>query len=240
MTKPYYEHSGIVIYHGDCREILPNLESSGQGRVIVCDPPYGISHSSSYGASWQDTMIAGDADAQLRDWIVSTCFPGSPMAVFGTWKVARPTEARAVLVWDKGPAFGMGDLSFPWKNSWEEIYILGDGWEGRRDEGVLRGHIVLSWESKGREHPHEKPVSLLKHLIGKNRAGLVLDPTCGTGTTLVAAKELQRSAIGIEIDERYCEIAARRLSQQVLDFSPKPKREPEQASILDRIAKEAP
>jgi site-specific DNA-methyltransferase (adenine-specific) len=110
----------------------------------------------------------------------------------------------------------MGDLSFPWKMSWEEIYVLGNGFTGKRDEGVLHGHLVVSWESRGRTHPHEKPVSLMTYLIGKTDADWVLDPFMGSGTTLRAAKDLGRKAIGIEIEERYCEIAAERLSQEVL------------------------
>jgi DNA modification methylase len=110
----------------------------------------------------------------------------------------------------------MGDLSFPWKGSFEEIYVLGDGWSGRRDEGVLRGSPVVTWESKGRKHPHEKPVWLAAHFIAKHSAKVVIDPTSGTGFALRAAKNLGRRAIGIEIEERYCEIAAKRLAQGVL------------------------
>ena len=209
---PYYEQDGIVIYHGDCREVLPTLAI--ESPVVVFDPPYGINHQSSHGASWQNTEIKNDSDTAVRDWVVRR-FVGCPLAVFGTWKVSRP-ECRAVLIWDKGPAFGMGDLSFPWKPSFEEIYIIGDGWSGRRDEGVLRGPPVVSWESKGRRHPHEKPVWLMSHLISKTPCEVVIDPTCGTGPTLRAAKDLGRRAIGIEIEERYCEIAANRLRQGVL------------------------
>lgn len=121
-----------------------------------------------------------------------------------------------MLIWDKGPQFGMGDLSFPWKPSFEEIYIIGDGFSGHRDEGVLKGFSSVSWESKGRRHPHEKPSSLMAHFIAKTNAPSIVDPCCGTGPTLRAAKDLGRRAIGIEIEERYCEIAANRLAQEVL------------------------
>ena len=120
------------------------------------------------------------------------------------------------MVWDKGPASGMGDLTLPWKCSFELIWILGHGWVGRRDEGVLRGHITVTWASKGRVHPNEKPVSLLRAILAKAPGETVLDLFAGSGTTLRAAKDLGRKAIGIEIEERYCEIAAKRLAQEVL------------------------
>jgi tRNA G10 N-methylase Trm11 len=213
-VTPYYDQDGITIYHGDCREVLPRLLPLPEA-LVISDPPYGISHETSHGATWQNTQIANDSDTAVRDWIITTLSP-LPMVVFGTWKVARPAGVRAVLIWDKGPAFGMGDLSFPWKGSFEEIYVIGDGWEGRRDEGVLRGHLVPSWESRGRKHPHEKPVTLAQHFINKHPAPLIIDPTCGTGFALQAAKLEGRRAIGVEVEERHCETAVKRLSQGVL------------------------
>ena len=110
----------------------------------------------------------------------------------------------------------MGDLSLPWKPSHEEIYVLGGPWDGRRDCGsVLQGR-VQAMAKCGRRHPHEKDVATLRLLIDKCVAGVVLDPFMGSGTTLRAAKDLGRKAIGIEIEERYCEIAAKRLAQEVL------------------------
>lgn len=209
---PYYDKDGIQIFHGDCREILPTLEPVD---LCLTDPPYGINHSSSHGASWQNTNIAGDADTEVRDAVLKD-FPS--VASFGTWKTPPIQNTRGVIVWDKGPAFGMGDLSFPFKPSWELIYIRGDGWIGKRDEGVWRGPIVVSWESKGRLHPHQKPVELLRYLMIKHIGETILDPFLGSGTTLVAAKLLGRKAIGIEIEEKYCEIAAKRLEQKVFQW----------------------
>lgn len=212
---PYYDVDGITIYLGDCRGVLPTLATVD---LVLTDPPYGISHESNHGSSWQKTQIANDESTELRDFVVDQC-SGTPMILFGTWKAARPANVRAVLIWDKGPASGMGDLSFPWKNSFEEIYIIGDGFKGRRDEGVIRGHIQVSWESKGRQHPNQKPVSLIAYLLSKvPESKLILDPFMGSGTTLRAAKDAGLKAIGIEIDERYCEIAAKRMAQGVFSF----------------------
>lgn len=210
LPKPFYEHDGIVIYHGDCREILPHLPKVD---LVLTDPPYGIAHSSGHGASWQSTEIAGDRSTDDRDWLIAA-LPDTPMFVFGSWKMPRPVTTRQVLIFDKGPAFGMGDLKFPWKNSFEDIYVLGNGFTGNRDEAVIRGHVQVSWESKGRCHPNQKPLSLIAYLIGKHPGKLILDPFMGSGTTLVAAKRKGRRAIGIEIEERYCAIAAERLERE--------------------------
>jgi DNA modification methylase len=202
----------VEIIHGDCREILSRLPDGLIGAVVT-DPPYGISHSSNHGASWQGTEIAGDHDPSLRDWIIEWAeVRGLPWAVFGNWKCQRPPRCRGILIWDKGPAFGMGDLSFPWKMSWEEIYVGGPGWTGKRDEGVLRYHIQVSWESKGRKHPHQKPVTLMRDVINKlPEDAVILDPFAGVGSTMIACRKAGRRGIGIEIKLRYVEVACRRL-----------------------------
>ena len=206
---PYYEHAGITIYHGDCREVLPLTAD-----VLVMDPPYGLNYES--GMDNALSKIMGDDDLTLRDWVLSQW--GGPALVFGTWKKAAPVGAHTCLVWDKGPAAGMGDLSIPWKPNWEAVYVIGKGFCGARDTSVLGGHYVVTWNSCsfGRQHPNEKPESLMRSLVAKCPRGVVLDPFMGSGTTLVAAKRVGRCAIGIEIEERYCEIAAKRLQQEVL------------------------
>jgi DNA modification methylase len=194
-----------TLYLGDCREILPTLETDAC--VVVTDPPYGISHSSNHGASWERTQIANDNDTSIRDEVLQ---PFVNVASFGTWKTPPIERTKGCLVWDKGPAFGMGDLAFPWKGSWELIYVRGNIWKGSRDEGVLRGHLEVSWESKGRCHPHQKPVSLIKVLLLKFESH-VLDPFMGSGTTGVACAKLGRKFVGIEIDSKYFDIACKRI-----------------------------
>ena len=106
----------------------------------------------------------------------------------------------------------------PWKPNTEEIYVFGKGFIGRRGSSVLKYNAAVTWNSvgHGRSHPHEKPIGLMGHLIAKCPPGVVLDPFMGSGTTLVAAKLEGRHAVGIEISEKYCEIAANRLAQGVL------------------------
>jgi DNA modification methylase len=198
--------------------ILPEIEA-GSVDAVVFDPPYGIDLNirgqAGRQASWAGTTIHGDSDTAVRDFVIAWATErGLPWAAFGTWKRPKPKDCRTVLVWDKGPAFGMGDLSIPWKSSWEEIYIGGDGWEGHRGEGVLRGHQVVSWETKGRCHPNQKPVSLITCLLSKlPHARTILDPTAGSGSTGVACLKAGLDAILIDSDERWMPVASRRLRE---------------------------
>ncbi|MEM1225980.1 MAG: site-specific DNA-methyltransferase [Planctomycetota bacterium] len=119
-----------------------------------------------------------------------------------------------LLIWDTKGALGMGDLSLPWKPSHQEIYILGRGFQGKRTSDVLSFAPVQSIAKNGRLHPHQKPLGLMRDLINKCPSGVVYDPCMGVGSTLVAAKLEGREAIGVEIEERYCELAARRLDNE--------------------------
>jgi len=220
VTTPKAEQlaPGITLYQGDCLAMLPLLSGVG---AVVTDPPYGIEYSTHSraddprAATWNGQFIAGDGDTRLRevaiDWAKARRLP---WLAFGSWKQPKPSGSRGVLIWDKGPGFGMGDLSFPWKASWEEIYVGGPSWVGNRDEGVLKGHIVHSHESRGRCHPNQKPDSLLRYLIRKLPAGtVILDPFAGSGTTLVAAALEGYPAIGAEIDPKYCDVIRRRIDE---------------------------
>jgi hypothetical protein len=214
---PYYSDDFVTLYHGDCREVTAWLDAD----VLATDPPYGIAHRSGGGprgeASWRNSTIANDCDTAVRDDVL-TLWGDRPAIVFGSWRRSRPDRTRALLIWDKGLAAGMGDLTIPWKPNHEEVYVIGEGFHGARDSGVLTGHNIISWESSGRSHPHEKPLSLMVSLLGKCPDGVVADPFAGSGTTLVATKFMGRRAIGIELEERYCETAARRLAQDTIPF----------------------
>jgi hypothetical protein len=122
--------------------------------------------------------------------------------------------AANVLVTD--PPFGMGNLKLPWGRSDEEIYVLGEGFRGKRSGSVLRFQMLMSGDHRRPDHPTPKPVSLMETLISHCPPGVIADPFAGSGSTLVAARNLGRRAIGVEIEERYCELIARRLSQDVL------------------------
>lgn len=213
MSAPYYADDQVTLYHGDCLGRLEWLEAD----VLVTDPPYGmsyVSNSSRYGST---DPIAGDADAGLRDAVLGRWGP-RPALVFGTWRVDRPWAARALIVWDKGDSPGMGDLSLPWGPSHEEVYVLGDGWTGRRGGSVIRNNTLPPASSYRPDHPTPKPVALMERLLERCPPGVIADPFSGSGSTLVAARNLGRKAIGVELEERYCEIIAKRLAQDVLDF----------------------
>lgn len=221
--KPYFQRDGVTLFHADCRDVLPTIEA-GSVDLVLTDPPYGISYSSGmtgrHGGTALDGIV-GDDDTTLRDFVVNWA-GDTPQVIFGSWKIQRPENVRAVLIWDKGDHVGMGDLSLPWKPNTEEVYIIGNGFSGHRGSSVLRFNAPVTWNSVrfGRKHPHEKPVGLLKHFIEKLPGfGTILDPFAGSGTTLRAAMDLGRKAIGIEISEKYCEIAARRLEQRNLQFA---------------------
>lgn len=203
---PYYQDASVTIYHGDCREVSAWLYAD----VMLSDPPYGIAYRSGMKGALPRS-IAGDADTTARDQALRDWSP-KPALIFGTWKRPAPDGTRMMLVWDTKGALGMGDLSIPWKPAHQQVYVIGTGFSGPRTTDVLSFAPVQSTAANGRTHPHEKPVTLLQHLLGKCPTGVVADPFMGSGSTLVAAKSLGRRAIGIEIDERYCEIAAQRCS----------------------------
>lgn len=201
---------------GDCLDVLKTLPD-GCVDAVVTDPPYGTNYSSgsSPNCSWYDRPIKGDESTYCRDAVIEWAERrGLPWACFGSWKVRPPRGTRAALVWDKGPAFGMGDLSLPWKPSWELIFIGGKGWRGERGEGVLRGDCVVSWESRGRVHPNQKPDWLLRAILKKlPPGGTVLDPFMGSGTTGVACVREGRGFIGVEQDADYFAVAQRRIAE---------------------------
>lgn len=201
---PYYSEDGVEIYHADCRHLWRWVDAD----VLVTDPPYGVSFDCGWENKFQGVTIANDSTVEARDEMLRT-WNGKPALVFGSWKAPRPPQTKAVLVWDKGTV-GMGDLSIPWFPCIEEIYVLGEGWVGSRSSAVMR-HVV-----RNHHHPTEKPEALMASLIAKCPPGVVADPFMGSGTTLVAAKRLGRKAIGIELEEKYCEIAAKRLAQGAL------------------------
>lgn len=207
MAVHKVEIGSAILYFGDCTEILQEFMTAS---CVLTDPPFGISYQSGFSTA---AAIVGDNSPALRDYVLARLH-GRPMLAFGSWKATRPHGTRAVLTWDKGPALGMGALDIPWKPSTEEIYVLGKGFVGSRDEGaVVSCPPVHSASKNGRHHPNEKPVALLQRLLQKMPAGLVADPFMGSGSTAVAAVLEGRPFIGCEIDQRYFDIACQRVSE---------------------------
>lgn len=210
----YYQDDAVKLYLGDC--IVDHLEWL-DADVLVTDPPYGLAYNSGSRRDDLARSIVGDEDTAVRDAVLNQWYP-RPALVFGSWKPPRPVGTHTRLIWDTKGALGMGDLSVPWKPSDQEIYVLGKGFAGRRDSNVLTCPPVQSMAKNGRLHPHEKPIDLMWRLIDKCPSGVIADPFAGSGSTLVAAATAGRKAIGVELEERYCEIIAKRLAQGALDF----------------------
>lgn len=226
--KPYYEHAGITIYHGDCREVLPQL---GNGMVGVTDPPYGCGVK--YGPAYDD-----DPDTYW-DWFVP-CVDElqrylRPLVFTHRVPALRYIHADWVGVWSKPGAFGSRIGNSCVLPHWEPVFMFGIHGLGTKSsytsdvftfnpntEGAGLSAIGREkWKAEDFSyHPCPKPLGLYKEFIGAfaQNAETICDPFCGSGITLRAAKELSRSAIGIEIEEKYCEIAAKRLSQEVFQF----------------------
>jgi len=197
-VKPYYDHAGITIYHGDCREILPGMPRVD---LILTDPPYpnGAGH-------FLDGIEAAES-------IVFA--PAAPVCLVFWDEITRPVSPFplvAVHVWHRS------NTNRP--DNYESVLCFAaDG--RKRASRVLSFPVVfpgLTGCHEATGHPTQKPVRLMTRLILMEPPGTILDPFMGSGTTLRAAKDLGRKAIGIEIEEKYCEIAAKRLAQEVLSL----------------------
>lgn len=238
--KPYYQHAGITIYHGDCREVLPSLELEHLDAIIT-DPPYGIGRK--YGDSYDDS------EATYWDWFVPCvdllriCAPVLAFTHRFPESFKRLTGWDWIAVWHKPYSAGARIGNSPVLPHWEPIFLYGIYSLGTKREAFPDVISVNPEPSRARpvadttsqiqsprnkvkavtpngSHPLPKPRALMKALVQRlsGEESLVCDPFSGSGTTLVAAKDLGRKAIGIEIEEKYCEIAAKRLSQEVFEF----------------------
>jgi site-specific DNA-methyltransferase (adenine-specific) len=233
VITPYYDDGQITIYHGDCLDVLPSLVGESIDLVLT-DPPYGVDYLSN--RRIRDTEVAqvihADDSLDAMRGALALCAPlmkddahcyyfASADETVGDACRALPLSMtfHRLLCWDKGN-HGMGDLERDYGHAWEAIVYATKG-RGRalnppRPSSLLSGYgrgSGVTWV-----HPTQKPVTLMKFLIERSSVTgeTVLDPFMGSGTTLRAAKDLGRRAIGIEINEQYCEIAVRRLAQEVL------------------------
>lgn len=224
----YYQDEHVTLYHGDC---LTEHREWLDADVLVTDPPYGMSHAprGSYdpltGVTHKPKVaknVHGDKSTDARDSVLGA-WGNKPAMVFGTWRQPRPADVRHRLIWWKqGQPPGPARASFMLQD--EEIYILGDGW--KETSPPMRTVIATNEPRQGANgavaltgHPTSKPVPLMERLIDRCPDGVVADPFAGSGSTLIAARNLGRRAIGVELEERYCELIARRLSQGAFDFT---------------------
>jgi len=251
-VKPYYEHDGISLFHGDYRELSSQLDH--KVHLVVADPPYG------------DTSLDWDIrDCSWLDVIPTLLLDSGSLWCFGSLRMfMAQAEAFAVrkwkyaqeIVWEKhnGSSFHADRFKrihelvvqfyrSPWSKVYKDPVTTPDATARvvrRKQRPTHTGHIeassYVSHDGGPRlartvmrvrschgyaVHPTQKPTAIIRPLIEYScpPSGVIFDPTCGSGSTLVAAKELGRQAIGIELEEKYCEAAARRLQQEVLPFN---------------------
>jgi len=211
LPNPYYEKDGITIYHSDCREIVPHLCGVD---MVLSDPPYGMNYntdstrfSGGEGShnSQRSRVKGDDAPFDPTPW---TSFP--KCVLWGSNHYSQRLPKGTTLVWQKKNAekFGvmLSDAELAWERGGHGVYLFRAVWDGCARETEHGQHY----------HPAQKPVALMAWCIQRNEPKNVLDPFMGSGSTLVACREFGIPAVGIELEEKYCEIAAKRLSQGVL------------------------
>ncbi|MGP5389850.1 DNA-methyltransferase [Glutamicibacter arilaitensis] len=213
--KPYYQDELVTLYNADCFE---HADLWAGANVLVTDPPYGIGWSigeSHQASSKAHAGIQNDHDTSTRDKALET-FGNKPAIVFGSFRAPFPENVRQTLVWQKPSDSGVFGTKYGYRTDTELIFLLGEHERRKASRSSVRTSPggMIRYRSG---HPHAKPVQILETLIEWTN-GTIADPFAGSGTTLLAAKNLRRHAIGFEVEERYCEIAARRLAHDVLDL----------------------
>lgn len=217
--KPYYSDDYVTIYHADS---LKHPELWTHADVMISDPPYGIrferlGSGGKSGHIGQTDFIEGDKDVVARDTAIKL-MDGKPYILFGSWKQSHPEGIRSRIVWWKqggGMNFTRGTVMCVD----EEIYLKGDGFMQTQPAcpSVIATGESRAAYSSGIGHPNAKPLELMERLIKFTSSDwLIADPFMGSGSTLVAAKSLHRKAVGVEVKEEYCNVAARRCSQDFL------------------------
>lgn len=211
--KPYFEDDSVMIYNADCREVLPML-APGSVDLVLTDPPYGVGIE--YG-TFEDTR-EGLSTLISDVWPALLSLKSTILATTGVKNLWVYTQPDWILCWFMPNGIGV----WPWGFcTWQPILAYGKdpyAGKGSRPDGIER--VVAVSDRNG--HPVPKPLNVMRWLVqrGTTLPGqVILDPFMGSGTTLRASKDLGRKAIGIEIEERYCEIAVKRLSQQSMDLN---------------------
>lgn len=204
---PYYQDAAVQIFHGDCREILPQLEPVD---LVLTDPPYAV------GENYESHNDSGlRLRLLIQDFlpVVRAKAPTVTLScgVANVWLYPKPTWT---LCWFNKAGAGSGPWGF---TCWQPLLCYGPDPFLKAGKGRRADFIEHSETSEVNGHPCPKPIGFVSKWIQRTSFGeSILDPFMGSGTTLRAAKDLGRKAIGIEIEEKYCEIAARRMSQEVL------------------------
>lgn len=237
----FYKDDWATIYCGDCREVMPLMEPKSVD-LVVTDPPYASGARTDCNKQVRGSILRSleDVDWFSHDSMTTWGFQwfmrsillelrnvlheGNHIYWFTDWRMtptvygmleAHGYRVNHCLVWDK-IHFGMGQY---WRNQHENIVFASIGQPADMlDRGCGSVIIISNVTSNDRVHPTEKPSELIESIIKAVPDDLVFDPFIGSGTTCVASKNLNRKSIGIEIEPKYCEIAVKRLRQEVFDF----------------------
>jgi DNA modification methylase len=201
----------VQLYCADCLNVLPTL---GPVDAVITDPPYGIGWKRGLNRARHSKAqpgILGDESTATRDEALAGI--DAPAIVFGSFYAARPAYTKQVLVWHKPPDSGLVGSVTGFRRDAEPIYLVGD-WPIRkvRRSCVFRTVRGQGATAKEAGHPHAKPLDLMRELVEACPGNSILDPFMGSGTTGVAAVQLGRKFIGIEIERKYFDIAAKRIS----------------------------
>lgn len=224
--KPYYEHAGITIYHGDCREWLSSVPQCFRVDALITDPPYGVGFK---GKTTKHSDMRGkggtyeDTEAYFRDAVLPAISKALEYAkrgaIFtGTRRLVEypsPKDIGGIICPNGGGVTPWGFGCFHPVAFYGTSPFLEKGLGSRPTAKVIY-HPGMHVTREGYDHPCQKPIEFMNWVVetASLRGESVLDIFSGTGSTLVAAKQLGRRAAGIEIEEKYCEIAAKRLSQE--------------------------
>ena len=221
--EPYYARAGVTLYHGSA---LDHTDTWTHATALITDPPYGISYKPvRVGERSPAPVIANDKTTAVRDEALAawhdTNALSKPVAVFGSWKAPRPPQTKYRLIWHKAGNL-IKHLPLTFRPIDEEIYIWGAGWvrSTRAPGSVITTTENRTGETRRLGHPTPKPLDLLQEIMGRlepvEGGHVIADPFAGSGATLVAATLAGHGAVGVELEEQYCEQIARRIDY-VLD-----------------------
>ena len=207
--KPYYQDDYVTIYHGDCLEIVPQM---GRFDLLLTDPPYGMQYVSGRRAQKHKPIIGDDA---LPVEFLAECMEqiNNAAYIFCRWdNLGELPRPKSVIAWIKNN-WTAGDLQHEHGRMWEACCFY-----------ALQGHeftkripdVIHCAKTSNNLHPTQKPVELMAKLIAANVGETILDPFAGSGSTGRAAKNMRRKCVLVEREEKYCEVAANRMLQEVL------------------------
>ena len=226
----YYQDDRVTLYHGDC---LTDHREWLDADALVTDPPYGRAWRQGEVKSKQGTHarnaasltgIANDDTTSARDNALDAWGSARRAIVFGDLMLQPPTGTKLVAIYAKPQDAGLRGAMDGIRRDAEAIYHMGKMKSGiggrssiyRTQASMVSNPYGIVARSGG--HPHAKPLDLMEELISALPPGVIADPFAGSGSTLIAARNLGRRAIGVELEEKYCEIIAKRLDQGVLDL----------------------